>query len=105
MHGLTEAAPEVIAQTDKYDAKADIWRCASARSPRSHILSLGITALELSAGRPPNSYYAPAQAMAKTVTEAAPRLDRGNGRFSETFGASSLHERALTEQPSSSICA
>ena len=94
---LTASAPEVIAQTDKYDAKADIWRCASHAIDAAHALSLGITALELSAGRPPHSYYPPAQAMAKTVTEAAPRLDRGNGRFSETFGASPPHESALTE--------
>jgi serine/threonine-protein kinase OSR1/STK39 len=45
-------APEVI-QGKKYDAKADIW-------------SFGITALELTQGRPPRSQEAPQKVLLKT---------------------------------------
>jgi len=57
-------APEVLEQTQKngYDSKIDIW-------------SLGITALELAHGKPPNSELTTMKLILKTLNEEPPMLD------------------------------
>ncbi|KII93711.1 hypothetical protein PLICRDRAFT_49733 [Plicaturopsis crispa FD-325 SS-3] len=66
-------APELI-QGKQYDSSADIW-------------SFGITALELSQGRPPRSRETPHAVLLQTVTDAAPTLDREGGthKYSRAF--------------------
>lgn len=60
-------APEVLDQDDKngYDAKADIW-------------SLGITALEMAHGHPPNSDLCTMKLILKTLNEEPPLLSNEN---------------------------
>ena len=55
-------APEKIEQKDGYDLKSDIW-------------SLGITALELTAGDVPFSSLAPMKAMMSVFNSKAPQLN------------------------------
>jgi len=57
-------APEVLDQDDKngYDFKADIW-------------SLGITALEIAQGKPPNSDLCTMKLILKTLNEEPPKLN------------------------------
>ncbi|KAF9648508.1 kinase-like protein [Thelephora ganbajun] len=78
-------APEVI-QGHKYDAKADIW-------------SFGITALELSQGRPPRSREPPRSVLLKTVQDPSPTLDRtgGSHRYSKVF--QEIIEQCLEKDP------
>jgi|ERR1700722_323749 len=81
-------APEII-QGKQYDSSADIW-------------SFGITALELTQGRPPRSRETPQKVLLKTcvichfdplcsllgsVRDAPPTLDRNSGehKYSRTF--------------------
>lgn len=59
-------APEII-ERKPYDSKADIW-------------SLGITALELTLGRAPNSYFSPEKILAKLIQEPSPALNREGGK-------------------------
>lgn len=60
-------APEVLEQTEAgYDHKADIW-------------SLGITALELSNGKPPYSECTAMKAIMKVMNEEPPALDTREG--------------------------
>ncbi|KAJ7814169.1 kinase-like protein [Mycena olivaceomarginata] len=66
-------APEVI-QARHYDSSADIW-------------SFGITALELTQGRPPRSRESTQRILMKTIQEEPPTLDRdgGTNKYSRAF--------------------
>lgn len=68
-------APELI-QGKQYDFKADIW-------------SFGITALELTQGRPPRSRETPQRVLLRTYVEV----------FSTQFDHSSLFKRRIQEEP------
>lgn len=78
-------APEVIERRE-YDSKADIW-------------SFGITALELSMGRPPNSLFAPAKLLSKTVLDASPTLNRQGGRYKYSKAFEDLVNSCLKKDP------
>ncbi|KAJ3718368.1 kinase-like domain-containing protein [Lentinula raphanica] len=58
-------APELI-QGKQYDSSADIW-------------SFGITALELTQGRPPRSREPPQKVLLRTIQDEPPTLDREGG--------------------------
>ncbi|KAF8202941.1 STE/STE20/FRAY protein kinase [Pholiota molesta] len=66
-------SPELI-QGKQYDSKADIW-------------SFGITALELTQGRPPRSRESPQRVLLRTVQEEPPTLNRDGGvhKYSRAF--------------------
>ncbi|KJA26120.1 hypothetical protein HYPSUDRAFT_52816 [Hypholoma sublateritium FD-334 SS-4] len=66
-------APELI-QGKQYDSKADIW-------------SFGITALELTQGRPPRSRESPQRVLLRIIQEDPPTLNRDGGvhKYSRAF--------------------
>lgn len=65
---------------------ADVW-------------SLGITALELSLGRAPNSFDPPNKVLAKLVSEPAPVLNRETGRFKYSKSMAEMIESCLQKDP------
>ncbi|KAJ7596624.1 kinase-like protein [Mycena floridula] len=79
-------APELI-QGKQYDSSADIW-------------SFGITALELSQGRPPRSRESPQSVLLRTIQDAPPTLDRegGNHKYSKAF--QEMVQSCLVKDPS-----
>ncbi|KAJ6604282.1 kinase-like protein [Mycena vulgaris] len=79
-------APEVI-QAQQYDSSADIW-------------SFGITALELTQGRPPRSRESPQRVLLKTIQEAPPSLDREGGAFKYSRAFKDIVDSCLVKDPS-----
>ncbi|KAJ7630569.1 kinase-like domain-containing protein [Roridomyces roridus] len=79
-------APEVI-QARHYDSAADIW-------------SFGITALELTQGRPPRSRESPQKVLLKTIQEAPPSLDREGGTFKYSRAFKEIVDSCLVKDPS-----
>ncbi|KAJ7102285.1 kinase-like domain-containing protein, partial [Mycena belliarum] len=79
-------APEVI-QARHYDFSADIW-------------SFGITALELTQGRPPRSRESPQRVLIKTIQEAPPSLDREGGTFKYSRAFKEIVDSCLVKDPS-----
>ncbi|KAL4069468.1 kinase-like domain-containing protein, partial [Scleroderma citrinum] len=79
-------APELI-EGKQYDAKADIW-------------SFGITAIELTQGRPPRSRESPHSVLLQTVQGRPPTLDREGGvhRYSQAF--KDVVDACLRKEPS-----
>ncbi|KAF8446161.1 kinase-like domain-containing protein [Boletus edulis BED1] len=79
-------APELI-QGKRYDAKADIW-------------SFGITAIELTQGRPPYSRESAHTVLLQTVQGKSPTLDREGGvhRYSRAF--KEIVDACLAKDPS-----
>lgn len=107
-------APEVI-ERKSYDDKGDCSplptppnyrrRCAdricSSLNVSADVWSFGITALELSLGRAPNSYYAPAKILALLVEAPAPTLDRSGGRHKYGKEMANMIESCLLKDPQS----
>lgn len=79
-------APELI-QGRQYDSSADIW-------------SFGITALELTHGRPPRSREPPQKVLLKTVQNEPPTLDREGGVFKYSKAFKEIIDSCLTKDPS-----
>ncbi|KAF5374871.1 hypothetical protein D9758_000052 [Tetrapyrgos nigripes] len=79
-------APELI-QGKQYDSSADIW-------------SFGITALELSQGRPPRSRESPQKVLLKTIQEAPPTLNRDGGTYKYSRAFQEMIESCLVKDPS-----
>ncbi|KAK0473273.1 kinase-like domain-containing protein [Armillaria novae-zelandiae] len=79
-------APELI-QGKNYDSSADIW-------------SFGITALELTQGRPPRSRESPQKVLLKTIQEAPPTLDRDGGTYKYSRAFQEMLESCLVKEPS-----
>ncbi|KAF7340002.1 Serine/threonine-protein kinase fray2 [Mycena venus] len=79
-------APEVI-QAQQYDSSADIW-------------SFGITALELTQGRPPRSRESTQRILLKTIQEAPPTLDREGGAYKYSRAFKEMVESCLVKDPS-----
>ncbi|KAJ7462747.1 kinase-like domain-containing protein, partial [Mycena galericulata] len=79
-------APEVI-QARNYDSSADIW-------------SFGITAIELTQGRPPRSRESPQKVLLKTIQEAPPSLDREGGTYKYSRAFKEIVDRCLDKDPS-----
>ncbi|KAF7367239.1 STE/STE20/FRAY protein kinase [Mycena sanguinolenta] len=79
-------APEVI-QARHYDSSADIW-------------SFGITALELTQGRPPRSRESTQRILMKTIQEDPPTLDRDGGTHKYSRAFKELVDSCLVKDPS-----
>ncbi|KAK1232073.1 hypothetical protein PQX77_004791 [Marasmius sp. AFHP31] len=78
-------APELI-MGKQYDSSADIW-------------SFGITALELSLGRPPRSRESPQRVLLRTVQEEPPTLDREGGEYKYSKSFQEFVESCLVKDP------
>ncbi|KAF9073780.1 kinase-like domain-containing protein [Rhodocollybia butyracea] len=79
-------APELI-QGKQYDSSADIW-------------SFGITALELTQGRPPRSREPPQKVLLKTIQEDPPSLDRDGGAYKYSKSFQEMISSCLVKDPS-----
>ncbi|KAJ6627290.1 kinase-like domain-containing protein [Mycena sp. CBHHK59/15] len=79
-------APEVI-QARHYDSSADIW-------------SFGITALELTRGRPPRSRESPQRVLLQTIQDDPPTLDREGGTYKYSRAFKEIVESCLVKDPS-----
>ncbi|KAL1734358.1 kinase-like domain-containing protein [Schizophyllum commune] len=79
-------APEVI-KGQQYDSAADIW-------------SFGITAIELTQGRPPRSREAPSKVLMRTIQEDPPTLDRDNGVHKYSRALKEIIDSCLVKDPS-----
>ncbi|EEB91666.1 hypothetical protein MPER_09942 [Moniliophthora perniciosa FA553] len=79
-------APELILGK-QYDSSADIW-------------SFGITALELSLGRPPRSRESPQKVLLRTIQDAPPTLDREGGEYKYSKKFQEVIESCLVKDPS-----
>ncbi|KAI5830094.1 kinase-like protein [Schizophyllum commune Tattone D] len=79
-------APEVI-KGQQYDSAADIW-------------SFGITAIELTQGRPPRSREAPSKVFMRTIQEDPPTLDRDNGVHKYSRALKEIIDSCLVKDPS-----
>ncbi|KAF8624867.1 hypothetical protein AX15_005744 [Amanita polypyramis BW_CC] len=79
-------APELI-QGKQYDSAADIW-------------SFGITAIELTKGRPPRSRDPAKTVLLRTVQEDPPTIDREGGPFKYSRAFKEIVDRCLAKDPS-----
>ncbi|KAG6889370.1 hypothetical protein C0995_001435 [Termitomyces sp. Mi166 len=79
-------APELI-QGHHYDSSADIW-------------SFGITALELTQGRPPRSRETPQRVLMRTIQDDPPTLDRDGGTYKYSRAFKEIVESCLVKDPS-----
>lgn len=79
-------APELI-QGRQYDSSADIW-------------SFGITALELTQGRPPRSRESPQRVLLRTIRDEPPTLDRVGGVYKYSRAFKEMVDSCLVKDPS-----
>jgi serine/threonine-protein kinase OSR1/STK39 len=79
-------APELI-EGRQYDSKADIW-------------SFGITALELTQGRPPRSRESAQRVLLKIIREDPPTLDRDGGSYKYSRAFKEVVDWCLNKDPS-----
>ncbi|KAF4607002.1 hypothetical protein EYR38_001059 [Pleurotus pulmonarius] len=79
-------APELI-QGRQYDAAADIW-------------SFGITALELTQGRPPRAREPSQKVLLNIIQEDPPTLDRDGGTFKYSRAFKEVIDSCLIKDPS-----
>ncbi|KAF8807266.1 kinase-like protein [Phlegmacium glaucopus] len=79
-------APELI-QGRQYDSSADIW-------------SFGITALELTQGRPPRSRESPQRVLLRIIQEDPPTLDREDGVYKYSRAFKEIVDSCLVKDPS-----
>ncbi|PFH46634.1 hypothetical protein AMATHDRAFT_77583 [Amanita thiersii Skay4041] len=78
-------APELI-QGRQYDSAADIW-------------SFGITAIELTQGRPPKSRDPAKTVLLKTIQEDPPTIDREGGVYKYSRAFKEIVDRCLVKDP------
>ncbi|KAF9270530.1 kinase-like protein [Marasmius fiardii PR-910] len=78
-------SPELI-QGKHYDSAADIW-------------SFGITALELSLGRPPRSRESPQKVLLRTIQDPPPILDRNGGEYKYSKAFQEFVATCLVKDP------
>ncbi|KAF8971425.1 kinase-like domain-containing protein [Flammula alnicola] len=78
-------SPELI-QGKQYDSKADIW-------------SFGITALELTQGRPPRSRESPQRVLLRTIQEDPPTLNRDGGVYKYSRAFKDVVDSCLVKDP------
>jgi serine/threonine protein kinase len=79
-------SPELI-QGHHYDSSSDIW-------------SFGITALELTQGRPPRSRESSSKVLVKIVQDDPPGLDREAGQYRYSRAFKEVVESCLVKDPS-----